>query len=286
MTFWWGLIIDLRKTYNAAEGDKCLHDEECLHAIAFKDCTAGQIELEMPTVIQHWAQSWKNKRNSSEGSWEALMLLSMSSTLEMPHQWRCHPVQYHFTTGTMCMINCRKWLRVINSLWMRGLSDQAMSYGVPLQFTCQGATENQNMCGLRAAKQIHHEGLLSHFKNRWTTTEACTYADVFKDWFLKCLLEVSHEGIHRVACPGTGYRLWEFTVMQYGLTGATKTCQRALDKVLEDCKNCVGQLYGWTIVFCDDMELHIADLRHVLSKLQAAGFTLRGSKCFFFYFIF
>ena len=49
MTFWGGLIIDLRKTYNAAEGDKCPHEEECPHAITFKDCTAGQIELEMPT---------------------------------------------------------------------------------------------------------------------------------------------------------------------------------------------------------------------------------------------
>ena len=26
-------------------------------------------------------------------------------------------------------------------------------------------------------------------------------------------------------CPGPGYGLWEFTVMPYGLTEATQTCQ-------------------------------------------------------------
>ena len=40
-------------------------------------------------------------------------------------------------------------------------------------------------------------------------------------------------------CPGPGYGLWEFTVMPYGLTNATQTCQRGLDKVLKECKDCV-----------------------------------------------
>ena len=38
-------------------------------------------------------------------------------------------------------------------------------------------------------------------------------------------------------CPGPGYGLWEFTVMPYGLTGATQTCQRALDHILRSCKD-------------------------------------------------
>jgi len=38
---------------------------------------------------------------------------------------------------------------------------------------------------------------------------------------------------------GLGYGLWEFTVMPYGLTGATQTCQRDLDEVLKDCKDCI-----------------------------------------------
>ena len=81
--------------------------------------------------------------------------------------------------------------------------------------------------------------------------------------------------------PGPGYGLWEFTVMLYGLTGATQTCQRGLDKLQDDCKDCVDNYVDDFIVFSDSMESHISDLRHVLSRLMAAGLTLRGSKCFF-----
>ena len=82
-------------------------------------------------------------------------------------------------------------------------------------------------------------------------------------------------------CPGPGYGLWEFTVMPYGLTGASQTCQRALDHTLKSCKDCVDNYIDDIIVFSDTIESHIRDLRRVLSKLKAAGFTLRGSKCFF-----
>ena len=77
--------------------------------------------------------------------------------------------------------------------------------------------------------------------------------------------------------PGPGYGLWEFTVMPYGLTGATQTCQRGLDEVLRDCKDYVDDC----IIFSDDMSSHAMDLSRVLGKLLAAGFTLRGSKYFF-----
>lgn len=49
--------------------------------------------------------------------------------------------------------------------------------------------------------------------------------------------------------PGSGYGLWEFTVMPYGLTGATQTCQRGLDKVLRDCKDCVDNYVDDCIIF-------------------------------------
>ena len=80
-------------------------------------------------------------------------------------------------------------------------------------------------------------------------------------------------------CPGPGYGLWEFTVMPYGLTGATQTCQRGLDQVLKDCKDCVDNYIDNCIVFSDDIQSHVRDLQRVLSKLLSAGFTLRGSKC-------
>ena len=51
------------------------------------------------------------------------------------------------------------------------------------------------------------------------------------------------------------------------------------DKVLEDWKDYVNKYVDDCIVFYDDMESHIADLRHVLSRLKVAGFTLQGFKC-------
>ena len=69
--------------------------------------------------------------------------------------------------------------------------------------------------------------------------------------------------------------------MPYGLTGATQTCQRGLHNILQNCKDCVDNYVDDCIVFSNDMDTHIKDLRRVLSQLSAASFTLRGSKCFF-----
>ncbi len=93
---------------------------------------------------------------------------------------------------------------------------------------------------------------------------------------------VSEESIEKTAfCPGPGHGLWEFTVMPYGLTGATQTCQRGLDTVLQDCKDCVDNYVDDFLIFSDTMESHAQDLERILSRLRAAGFTLRGSKCYF-----
>ena len=72
-------------------------------------------------------------------------------------------------------------------------------------------------------------------------------------------------------CP---YGLWEFTVIPYGLTCATQTCQRGLDTILQNCKHCVDNYVDDCIVFSDDMTSHIEDLRLVQGELQGAGFTL------------
>ena len=93
---------------------------------------------------------------------------------------------------------------------------------------------------------------------------------------------IEPESIEKTAfCPGPGYGLWEFTRMPYGLTGATQTCQRGLDNILQNCKDCIDNYVDDCIVFSDNMAAHIIDLQRVLSQLQVAGLTLRGSKCFF-----
>lgn len=43
-----------------------------------------------------------------------------------------------------------------------------------------------------------------------------------------------------------------------------------MDNYVDDC-----------IIFSEDMEAHVRDVSRILNKLQEAGFTLRGSKCFF-----
>ena len=80
-------------------------------------------------------------------------------------------------------------------------------------------------------------------------------------------------------CPGPGYGLWEFLVMPYGLTGATQTCQRGLDEIFCECNDCVDNYVDDIIVFSDDVNSHVSDLRHVLEKLKSAGFTFWGLKC-------
>ena len=93
---------------------------------------------------------------------------------------------------------------------------------------------------------------------------------------------MSENSIEKTAfSPGPGHGLWEFTRMPYGLTGAAQTCQRCLDEVLVDCKDCVDNYVDDCIVFSDNLERHCTDLRRVFSKISEAGFTLRGSKCFF-----
>ena len=91
---------------------------------------------------------------------------------------------------------------------------------------------------------------------------------------------MSEESTEETAfCPGPGYGLWEITVMPYGVTGATQTYQQGLDEVLKECKDCVDYYVDDCIIFSDALDSHIKDLRRVLSLLQVARFTLRGSKC-------
>ena len=70
-------------------------------------------------------------------------------------------------------------------------------------------------------------------------------------------------------------------MIPYGLTGATKTCQRGLDTVLKSCKYSVDNYVDDCIMYSDYMQSHITDLHKILGQLKEAGFTLRGSKCSF-----
>ena len=58
-------------------------------------------------------------------------------------------------------------------------------------------------------------------------------------------------------------------------------CQRGLDEVLRDCKDCIDNYVDDYVIFSDGMASHATDLSCVLDKLTTAGFILCGSKCFF-----
>ncbi len=142
---------------------------------------------------------------------------------------------------------------------------------------------DQDVCGL-SAQDVHKERLLPSAQSRWTRIEACTQAGVLQDWpqNAQWQFSMSKKSTNKtVFCPGLDCGLWKFTVMHYGLNKATQTCQRGLDNILKHCKDCVDNYNDNCIVFSDNMESHISDLQRVLSSLQAAGFTLRDSKCFF-----
>ena len=60
-----------------------------------------------------------------------------------------------------------------------------------------------------------------------------------------------------------------------------QTCQCGLDVILRDCQDCVDNYIDDSIVFSENMQAYSGDLKLVLGRLLTAGFTLRGSKCFF-----
>jgi len=61
--------------------------------------------------------------------------------------------------------------------------------------------------------------------------------------------------------PGPGCGLWEFVIIPYGLTGATQICQRGLDELFCEYHDCVDDYVDDVIIFSDDMDSHITDLR-------------------------
>eukprot|EP00112_Aurelia_sp_Birch-Aquarium-sp1_P022168 Seg6151.1 transcript_id=Seg6151.1/GoldUCD/mRNA.D3Y31 product="Retrovirus-related Pol polyprotein from transposon 297" protein_id=Seg6151.1/GoldUCD/D3Y31 len=73
---------------------------------------------------------------------------------------------------------------------------------------------------------------------------------------------------------------WEFNVMPFGLTNAPATFQRLMDYVLTGLhwSQCLVYLDD-VIIFGRDFEEHLTRLRTVLTRLNAAGLSLKPSKC-------
>ena len=72
--------------------------------------------------------------------------------------------------------------------------------------------------------------------------------------------------------------LYEFCCMPFGLSGAPGSFQRLMDKVLHGLPFVVIYLDD-ILIYSTDANQHADHLRQVISRLQAAGLTLRGTKC-------
>ena len=72
--------------------------------------------------------------------------------------------------------------------------------------------------------------------------------------------------------------LYEFCCIPFGLSGAPGSFQRLMDKVLRGLPFVVIYL-GDIFIYSTHVNQHADHLHQVFSRLQAAGLTLRGSKC-------
>ena len=75
--------------------------------------------------------------------------------------------------------------------------------------------------------------------------------------------------------------LYQFTVMPFGLSGASATFQRMMDEVLRGTDSFTGVYLDDIIVHSATWEDHLEHLDAVLKRLDDAGLTLKLAKCTF-----
>ena len=289
-----GLIIDFEKgtfrcreplakegrlSLNATNSCMLVLDEDCPQAMPFKDSAAGQIKFDMPKdshpaldpVLKEHEQLFKTQLGNID---VAEHVIDMADALPVKVPPRPIPFHYRDRVHDQLQEMAKEGIiRPSHSPWC------APAVYVPK------SNGEVRICGDYV--QLNK----STKKDSYPVPRAdgpqqkLAHKQVFSKIDLRSAywqFPMSETSIEKTAfCPGPGYGLWEFTRMPYGLTGATQTCQRGLDKVLQDCKDCVDNYVDDCIVFSNNMESHITDLRRVLSRLRASGFTLQGSKCFF-----
>ena len=77
----------------------------------------------------------------------------------------------------------------------------------------------------------------------------------------------------------TPYWLYQFKVMPFGLHGAPATFQRMMDGVLRGCSEYAAAYLDDVVIHSSNWEDHLGHLRDVLTKLRAAGLTVKPNKC-------
>ena len=73
--------------------------------------------------------------------------------------------------------------------------------------------------------------------------------------------------------------LYEFNVLQFGLTGGPSSFQRTMDEVLRDLEKHKDNFIDDILVFSPDKASHLNALREIFDRLRKYNLTLRGKKC-------
>lgn len=102
-----------------------------------------------------------------------------------------------------------------------------------------------------------------------------TTLDLCKGYWQVPLEEASH--------PYTAFQtpagLFQFTMMPFGLHGASATFQMLMDCVLRGCEDCSAAYLDDVVIYSNSWEEHLHHLERVLGRIQEAGLTLNPAKC-------
>ncbi len=77
----------------------------------------------------------------------------------------------------------------------------------------------------------------------------------------------------------TPFGHFQFRVLPFGLHGAAATFQRMMDQVLRGTEDYAAAYLDDIVIFSQSWEEHLEYLKEVLTRIKAAGLTIRPDKC-------
>ena len=83
------------------------------------------------------------------------------------------------------------------------------------------------------------------------------------------------EESHAKTAFTTGFGLYQFRVMPFGLQGAPATFQRMMDKLLMGLEGYIVAYLDDLVVFSQSWTDHLEHLRSILLRLREAGLTVK-----------
>ncbi|KAL1264151.1 hypothetical protein QQF64_004506 [Cirrhinus molitorella] len=112
---------------------------------------------------------------------------------------------------------------------------------------------------------------------RLSTAQYLTTLDLYKGFWQIPLNEQSKE----LTAFKTPFGHFHFRVLPFGLHGAPSTFQRMIDHILRGTEAFAAAYLDDIIIFSEPWEQHLQHVKEILSKIRAAGLTIRPDKCSF-----